>query len=98
MKPKAVAIEYGEHRVPIVIARGEGEVAKAILRHAEENGIWITQNANLVALLSRIDVEREIPPELYKAVAVILAWVYWLKGLDPNSDEPSNSLPISKKI
>jgi flagellar biosynthesis protein len=83
-KSKAVAIEYGSKNSPSVIAKGEGEIAKAIIRYAEENGIWITQNSNLVALLSRIDVEHEIPPELYKAVAVILAWVYWLKKLDIN--------------
>ena len=81
-KPQAIAIEYGEQRAPVVIARGEGELAQAIIRHAEENGIWIAQNPELVALLARVDVDREIPPELYSAVAVILAWVYWLRGLD----------------
>lgn len=83
-KSKAVAIEYGERKTPSVIAKGEGETAKAIIKYAEENGIWITKNSNLVALLSRIEVENEIPPELYKAIAVILAWVYWLQKIDVN--------------
>ena len=81
-KPQAIAIEYGEQRAPVVSARGEGELAQAIIRHAEENGIWIAQNHELVTLLARVDVDREIPPELYTAVAVVLAWVYWLRGLD----------------
>jgi flagellar biosynthesis protein len=38
-------------------------------------------------LLSRIDLDKEIPPELYTAVAVILSWVYWLKGMRPGDEK-----------
>jgi flagellar biosynthesis protein len=81
-----VALEYGQNPAPIVVARGEGDLAREILRRAQEQGVWIAQDAQLVALLSRVDLEREIPPELYTAVAVILSWVYWLRGLQPGDE------------
>lgn len=84
---KAVALEYGQNTAPVVVARGEGEMAREILRRAEEEGIWIAQDEQLVALLSRVELEREIPPELYTAVAVILSWVYWLRGLKPGDEK-----------
>jgi len=43
----------------------------------------------LLALLSRLNVDDEIPPELYAAVSVILSWVYWLKGMRPGDEKPA---------
>lgn len=83
---QAVALEYGLNPAPIVVARGEGDLAREILRRAQEQGVWIAQDAQLVALLSRVELEQEIPPELYTAVAVILSWVYWLRGLQPGDE------------
>lgn len=83
---QAVALEYGLHPAPVVVARGEGDLAREILRRAQEQGVWIAQDPQLVALLSRVDLEQEIPPELYTAVAVILSWVYWLRGLQPGDE------------
>lgn len=84
---KAVALEYGTHAAPVLVARGEGELAQEILRRAQEQGIWVAQDAQLVALLSRVELEQEIPPELYTAVAVILSWVYWLRGMKPGDEK-----------
>ncbi|NBQ92091.1 MAG: hypothetical protein EBS47_11370 [Betaproteobacteria bacterium] len=84
---QAVALEYGLHPAPVVVARGEGELAREIMRRAQEQGIWIAQDAQLVALLSRVELEQEIPPELYTAVAVILSWVYWLRGMQPGDEQ-----------
>jgi flagellar biosynthesis protein len=44
-----------------------------------------------LALLSRLNVDQEIPPELYTAVAVILSWVYWLKGMRPGDEKKNPS-------
>lgn len=82
---QAVALEYGQNPAPVVVARGEDEVAREIIRRAEAEGIWIAQDPQLVALLSRVELEAEIPPELFTAVAAILSWVYWLKGMKPPS-------------
>lgn len=83
---QAVALEYGLNPAPVVVARGEGELAREILRRAQEQGIWIAQDPQLVALLSRVELEQEIPAELYTAVAVILSWVYWLRGMKPGDE------------
>jgi flagellar biosynthesis protein len=48
-------------------------------------GIHIAEDTNLVALLSELELDEEIPESLYVAVSVILSWVYWLKGISPSS-------------
>jgi flagellar biosynthesis protein len=49
--------------------------------------VYVAEDPQLLALLSRIDLDKEIPPELYTAVAVILSWVYWLKGMRPGDEK-----------
>ena len=75
---KAVAILYkdGEGSAPKVIASGKGTIAEKIIETAEAAGIHIQQDANLVELLSKVDVGEEIPVELYQTVAEVLAFVY----------------------
>jgi len=46
-----------------------------------------------VALLSRLKVDEEIPPELYTVVAVVLSWVYWLKGMRPGDEQRAQTAP-----
>jgi len=77
-KKKSVALQYDEkiNAAPKVVAKGTGEIAEAILKKADENKIPIYEDKALVEVLSEIDIDREIPPELYKAVAEILSWVY----------------------
>ena len=53
-----------------------------------------TEDPELLALLSRLQVDQAIPPELYTAVSVILAWVYWLKGMRPG-DEKTTDQPLA---
>jgi flagellar biosynthesis protein len=83
-KPKlplrAVALRYtpGEDDAPRVAAKGSGHVAEKILALAREHGVPIRQDRNLVQVLSRLDLEQEIPPSVYRAVAEILAFVYRL--------------------
>ena len=80
---KAVALEYGENPVPVLTAKGDGHIAEAIVNEAERQGIYIAEDKRLVSLLSQVELDEEIPDNLYVAVAVILSWVYWLKGLKP---------------
>lgn len=83
-KPKpplrAVALRYapGEDDAPRVAAKGRGHVAEKILELARRYGVPIRQDPNLVQVLSRLDLEQEIPPSVYRAVAEILAFVYRL--------------------
>ena len=90
MKPlikEAIALEYGKRSTPIVSARGQDEVAQRIIEEARLHGVYVAEDPQLVALLSRVDLESEIPTELYTAVAVILSWVYWLKGMRPGDEK-----------
>lgn len=78
---KAVALRYERHRdnAPKVVAKGKGEVAKKILEVAKENGVYIKEDPELVEVLSSLEIDEEIPPQLYKAVAEILAFIYKTK-------------------
>ena len=78
----AVAIQYipEKNNAPVVVAKGADEVARRILKIAEENDVPMTENKPLArALYESVDLDREIPPELYRAVAEVLAVVYDLK-------------------
>lgn len=79
----AVALSYGMQRgtAPKVVAKGRGHVAKRIRELAKENGIPIVERRWLArSLYKTVEVGHEIPYELFKAVAELLAYVYKLKG------------------
>ncbi|MFA5479267.1 MAG: EscU/YscU/HrcU family type III secretion system export apparatus switch protein [Candidatus Muiribacteriota bacterium] len=81
MKKKAVAVNYNpvnKKDAPKVIAKGEGTTAKKIIEKAEELGIAIHEDPDIVEILSRVNLGDEIPPELYETVAEILVFVYKL--------------------
>jgi flagellar biosynthesis protein len=46
----------------------------------------VSEDPRLLAMLSRLDVGQEIPEDMFTAVAVILAWVYWLRGMQPGDE------------
>ncbi|MEV5024806.1 EscU/YscU/HrcU family type III secretion system export apparatus switch protein [Paenibacillus sp. LPE1-1-1.1] len=75
---KAVALRYqpGERTAPVMVAKGKGYIADLILERAKENGIPVQEDSSLVEVLSRLDIDQEIPPELYTLVAEILSFVY----------------------
>lgn len=75
---KAVALRYDQEQEasPRVIAKGKGYIARKIKAVAEEYNIPIRHDDDLVELLAQIDIDREIPQELYAAVAEILSWIY----------------------
>jgi flagellar biosynthesis protein len=84
---KAVAVAYGNHPVPVVTAKGEDDLAWRMIDEARKQGVFISEDPQLLALLSRLNVDEEIPRELYTAVAVVLSWVYWLKGMRPGDEK-----------
>ena len=83
----AIALEYGAHKTPVVSAKGQDELAQKIIEEALRHGVYVAQDPQLLALLSKLDLEAEIPPEMFSAVAVILSWVYWLKGMRPGDEK-----------
>jgi flagellar biosynthesis protein len=84
---EAIALEYGKRKTPVVSVKGEDELAQRIIDEAQRHGVYVAEDPQLLALLSRIDLDQEIPAELYTAVAVILSWVYWLKGMRPGDEK-----------
>jgi len=86
---QAIALEYGLNQVPMVTAKGQAELAESMLAEARRQGVYVTEDPQLLSLLSRLNVNEEIPPELYTAVSVILSWVYWLKGMRPGDEKES---------
>lgn len=75
---KAVALKYNvnQDKAPRVVAKGRGHVAENILAAAQANTVPIYQNKSLVNMLMALELDREIPPELYKTIAQIMAYVY----------------------
>ncbi len=94
---EAIALEYGKNTTPIVTAKGEAELAEIIIQEAKKQGIYIAEDPKLLSALARLDIEEEIPEELFTAVAVILSWAYWLKEMEPG-DEKKNDFKKKKKF
>jgi flagellar biosynthesis protein len=84
---RAVALRYDPATMPSpeVVATGRGELAERILALARQHGVPIRHDPDLVGLLAVLDVGSQIPPELYQAVAEVLAFVYHLN----NSQRPA---------
>jgi flagellar biosynthesis protein len=79
---KAVALRYDDIRdsAPRVVAKGRGRIAERIIEAAEEAGVPIHEDADLVEVLSKLELDQIIPPALYQAVAEVLAFLYRLNS------------------
>ncbi len=76
-RPSAVALSHAARdQAPIVVAKGYGDAAEAIIRCAREHGLYVHAAPDLVKLLMHVDLDARIPPQLYVAIAEILAWLY----------------------
>ncbi|PPB52490.1 type III secretion system protein [Campylobacter hyointestinalis subsp. hyointestinalis] len=75
---KAVALGYNKKKdnAPKVLVSGKGEVASKIIEAARKYEIPIKEDSDLVEILSKVDINQEIPPNLYKAVAEIFSFLY----------------------
>jgi flagellar biosynthesis protein len=73
----AAALRYKEKdSAPRLVAKGKGKIAEKIIEIAKAHGIPIKEDKELIEFLSMLDLYQEIPPELYKAVAEILVFIY----------------------
>ena len=77
-KKKAVALGYNrsQDNAPKVLASGAGDIANKIISLAKEHDIPIKEDPDLIEILSKVEVDQEIPPNLYKAVAEIFSFLY----------------------
>ncbi|GAA4348628.1 EscU/YscU/HrcU family type III secretion system export apparatus switch protein [Variovorax defluvii] len=79
-RPSAVALSYlDKTRAPVVVAKGYGVTAESIMREAREHGLYVHASPQLIRLLMQVDLDRQIPPQLYVAVAEVMAWVHELE-------------------
>jgi flagellar biosynthesis protein len=75
---KAAALQY-QHRqdnAPTLVAKGSGVIAERIIEVARQHRIPLKRDPQLIEVLSKLDLNQEIPPDLYRAVAELLAFVY----------------------
>jgi flagellar biosynthesis protein len=89
----ALTYEVGES-APKVVAKGRGVIAQRIIEESKAHNVFVHESKELVALLMRVNLDEQIPPALYTAIAEILAWVYRLEnGISENETvNPSNCL------
>lgn len=80
-RQNAVALAYADgDRAPRVVARGQGLIAEQIIARAQEAGVFVHESKELVSLLMDVDLDREIPPALYRVIAELLAWLYHIES------------------
>jgi flagellar biosynthesis protein len=81
-KTKAVALQYemDKDAAPRVVAKGNDFIAEKIIETARAHNIPLYEDKNLVQVLEALDLDTQIPPELYRAVAEMLAFIYRLNA------------------
>ena len=84
-KPVAVALQYDGKNTPTVNARGIGPLAEQIIDIAMQHGVPLQQDNELIEILAQLDVGDEIPENLYRAVAEVIAFAYILSGKFPEN-------------
>lgn len=79
---KAAALKYDQAKnmATRVVAKGRGQIAEQIIRVARENDVPLQEDQNLANILEAMELETEIPAELYRAVAEVLVFIYHLNG------------------
>jgi flagellar biosynthesis protein len=88
---KAVALAYeAGSTAPKVVAKGRGLIAQEIIKRAQAAGVFVHESPELVSLLMQVDVDDQIPPQLYLAVAELLAWLYQME----RGDQPTSELSV----
>ena len=92
-RKSAVALTYNQtDAAPRVVAKGRGAIAEQIIQRAREHGVYVHESPELVSLLLQVDLDQRIPPQLYVAVAELLAWLYRLESGLPTPGAPP--LPV----
>jgi len=81
---KAAALKYDSSKggAPKVIAKGQGLTAQKIIEIAKENNLPIKKDEDLVELLSKVELDKEVPEQMYKAVAEVFSFIYKMTNKD----------------
>jgi flagellar biosynthesis protein len=93
-RQSAVALAYRSgDAAPKVVAKGQGLVADQIIARARAAGVFLHESKDLVALLMDVDLDRQIPPALYRAIAELLAWLYHVESMQQLEGAPLPDAP-----
>ncbi len=88
-RQNAVALAYGAgDAAPKVVAKGQGLVAEQIIARARDAGVFVHESKDLVSLLMEVNLDRQIPPALYRAIAELLAWLYYIESAQATGQAP----------
>lgn len=91
---EAVALTYASgDAAPRVVAKGRGLLAQEIIERAREAGVYVHESPELVGLLMQVDLDEHIPPQLYVAIAELLAWLYSIEQGASTTAGPPVSRP-----
>lgn len=85
---QAIALKYDEISAPKLTAKGQSDIAEQIIQLAREHNIPIYENSELVNILSKLELGDEIPETLYRVIAEIIAFAYYLQGKVPKGFSP----------
>jgi flagellar biosynthesis protein len=97
-RQQAVALAYQDgDGAPRVVAKGKGELAAQIIGRARDAGVFVHESKDLVALLMDVDLDRQIPPALYRAIAELLAWLYYVESAQVKG-EPAPPAPTAGRL
>lgn len=97
-RKSAVALAYrGGDSAPKVVAKGKGLVAEQIMERARDAGVFVHESRELVAMLMDVDLDQQIPPALYRAIAELLAWLYHIEAAQ-RSGQPLPAPPAAALI
>lgn len=89
----ALAYQTGD-LAPKVVAKGRGLIAEQIISRAREHGVFVHESKELVALLMQVDLDKHIPPALYRVVAELLAWLYHIDAIKHTGDKGPKPRPL----
>lgn len=91
----AVALAYQTGDLaPKVVAKGRGLIAEEIISRAREHGVFVHESKELVSLLMQVDLDKHIPPTLYRVVAELLAWLYHIDAIKHTGDKGHKPRPL----
>ncbi len=85
---EAIALVYDGDQAPTLTAKGEGDLAEQIIQLAMEYEVPIYENAELAKVLARLELGDQIPEALYRTIAEIIAFAWYLKGKAPEGFMP----------
>jgi flagellar biosynthesis protein len=88
----ALAYQTGDF-APKVVAKGRGLIAEEIIARAKKHGVFVHESKELVALLMQVDLDKHIPPTLYRVVAELLAWLYHIDAIKQSGDKGPHPRP-----